>query len=1052
MCGMNPPGAATGPYEAVIFDMDGVVTDTANLHAAAWKELFDDFLAEWGAQHGEQLAPFDADADYRRYVDGRSREDGVIAFFASRGIALQRRSDPGDSNESSVEDLAERKNEMFLELLGKRGAKAFPSTVDLLRRLRAGGVQTALVSASRNAGDVLTAAGVADLFEVRVDGSDAASLGLPSKPDPAMFLEAARRLGVDPSKAAVVEDAVAGVDAARRGGFGLVVGVDRSGHRPDLEAAGADLVVNDIGELDLGAIRTDPMLLVYVGFDPAHEAHREALTTVGNGYVATRGAGPEATADGVRYPGTYLAGVYNRLVSVIDGRSVEDEHLVNATNWLPFDLRIEDGEWWSAGGIRVLSERRELDLRTAILTRIASLVDPEGRRLRVRQRRLVSMARAHLAVLETEIVAENWEGRVEVRTGLDGRIVNDNVAEYRALAKRHLEPREAGADGPEVIAVEMETSQSHIRIAQAARTTITGIAHAPTRSVVASPGYVAQNFHIPLRQGTSVIVEKVVAIATSRDRAISSPRVTALAELGNAGNFEDILADHQSAWDRLWQRFEVAIDTNDGTSLVLNLHVFHLLQVLTPHIAQLDAGVTARGLHGEGYRGHVFWDELFVFPVLNLRLPVLARALLDYRWRRLDEARAAARTAGLKGALFPWQSGSDGSEETPSQFFNPRSGRWVVDRSRFQRHVGLAIAYNAWQHYQVTGDIGFLIERGAELIIEVARLFASLATYDAADDRWDVAGVMGPDEYHDGYAGVAEPGLRNNTYTNVLAAWVLERSLEVVSLLEKHHCGDLFERLALHPTEPEKWEHVGRRLRIPFHDGVISQFERYGELDELDWERYRSIYGNIGRLDLILEAEGDNTNRYKLAKQADVLMLLYLFSPEEIESLLAHLGYPLESGWPARIAEYYLARTAHGSTLSRVVHAWALARTDRRRSWEIFRDALRADLDDTQGGTTGEGIHLGAMAGTLDLAVRCYTGITTSGDILWFDPRLPLEFGAIRFEIYYRGHRLGIDLSAARLRIRLHACAAAAIQIGVAGEIREVGAGDVLDIPIRPSA
>lgn len=265
--------------------------------------------------------------------------------------------------------------------------------------------------------------------------------------------------------------------------------------------------------------------------------------------------------------------------------------------------------------------------------------------------------------------------------------------------------------------------------------------------------------------------------------------------------------------------------------------MFHLLQTLSAHTVELDAGVPARGLHGEGYRGHVFWDELFVFPLLSLRAPALTRGLLSYRWRRLDAAVDAARRAGLAGALFPWQSGSDGREETPAQLFNIRSGRWMADNSRLQRHVSLAVAYNAWHYYQVTADVEFLADQGAELIIEVARLFASLAIHDLETDRYDIAGVMGPDEYHDAYPGATTPGLRNNAYTNVLAAWVCCRALDTVRVLDEHHGGPLWERLGVQPVE--RWDRLSRRLRVPFHDdGIISQFDGYDALAELDWARY----------------------------------------------------------------------------------------------------------------------------------------------------------------------------------------------------------------------
>lgn len=234
--------------DAFIFDMDGVITDTVPAHAAAWKRLFDAFLRERGA---EPFRPFDADEDYRRYVDGKPRYDGVRSFLASRGIELPE-GDPSDPPErETVCGLGNRKNDYFLDHLREHGAEPYPTTIELVRELRARGVRTAAISASRNMSEVLDAAGVGELFEVRVDGTLAEEVGLPGKPDPAVFEEAARRLDVEPSKAAVVEDALAGVEAGRRGGFALVIGVDRTGHADALRSAGADVVVRDLGELRL---------------------------------------------------------------------------------------------------------------------------------------------------------------------------------------------------------------------------------------------------------------------------------------------------------------------------------------------------------------------------------------------------------------------------------------------------------------------------------------------------------------------------------------------------------------------------------------------------------------------------------------------------------------------------------------------------------------------------------------------------------------------------------------------------------------------------------
>lgn len=235
--------------DAVVFDMDGVVTRTASVHAAAWKHLFDDYLEERAKRLGGGWTPFDADADYRVYVDGKPRHDGVRSFLASRDVEVPEGS-PDDAPElETVCGLGNRKNGYFLQEVERHGVAAFESTVHLIRCLQELGIGTAVISASENAESVLDAAGVGDLFPVRVDGLVAADLGLPGKPDPAVLLEAARRLGVAASRAAIVEDALAGVEAGRRGRFSLVIGVDRTGHPHALGEAGADIVVADLAEV-----------------------------------------------------------------------------------------------------------------------------------------------------------------------------------------------------------------------------------------------------------------------------------------------------------------------------------------------------------------------------------------------------------------------------------------------------------------------------------------------------------------------------------------------------------------------------------------------------------------------------------------------------------------------------------------------------------------------------------------------------------------------------------------------------------------------------------
>lgn len=1302
--------------DAYIMDMDGVVTNTARVHANAWKQTFDAYLREREEKHGERFVPFDKVSDYLQYVNGKPRCEGIRSFLESRRINLPYGSPRDPPQKETVCGLGNRKNQLFIQWLESCGAEPFPSTVSLIRSLRSRGTKLGLITASKNAKKVLKMAGLSDLFEVVVDGVEADRLGLRGKPAPDVFLEAARRLGVRPERAAVVEDALAGVEAGRAGGFAMVIGVDREGHADELRRHGADLVVQDLSELGVeveeteeqrrppsalerteeiyrhlregvpailldyegvlapssgpprvlskhmrtiiqslsrnclvavmgddiegvrervgldnlsyighqgfdaigpggarfeadelepflpwldkaeedlrgalrdvrgvrvergryelsvllegagkdearaqeavdDAVRRFPQLravsreggvllhpvadwgkgrmatllldrsyvngsqvvLLYIGsdlgggafsalkdrgmtilvgaqervtdagyvlkdvgevhtflrvladrfeeevamgiwaltynsFEPEQEKLRESLCTLGNGYMASRGAAPESTAGRIHYPGTYLAGVYNRLESRVDGHTVENESIVNIPNWLPLSFRIEGGEWFDLSLVEIKDFRQELDMRRGILSREVRFTDGQGRRTLLRQRRLVSMEHPHIASLETTLTPENWSGNIQVLSALDGRVENSLVSRYRPLNNRHLEQVGTGTEGQEVIWLQVETAQSHVRIAEAARTRVFS-GHAtvePKRAIIAEHGYIGQELEVTMEENRPVRVEKVVAVYSSKDHAIADSLFEAVEELRWTGDFDELCSAHLSNWDKLWSRCRIDVDTDhEWMSQILNLHILHLLQTVSFHSIDLDVGVPPRGLHGEAYRGLIMWDEVFIFPFLNLRIPDMTRALMLYRYRRLPWARRAARRSGHAGAMYPWQSGSDGREEAQKLHLNPMSGRWIPDHSHLQRHISLAIAYNIWQYYQVTGDLDFMALYGAEILIEIARFWANKVQYNEDLGRYEILGVMGPDEFHEGYPGAEAPGINNNAYTNVMVAWALCRTLDTLRLLPLEHHRNVWEDLSLGDEELERWEDISRRMYVPFHDGVISQFDGYDDLEELDLTAYGSKYCDIHRLDRILKAEGDSPDRYKISKQADVLMLFYLLSEEELQEMFSRLSYSLDEDMVSRTIDYYAKRTSHGSTLSRVVHAWVLSRRNREVSWNMFLEAMRSDIADIQCGTTREGIHLGAMASTVDIVQRCYAGVETRGDALRFDPYLPPGLTGIRFDIEYRHHRLEVDINEERLRLTSWTSGVPPIRIGFRGEMRELGAQGAVRFDLR---
>jgi trehalose/maltose hydrolase-like predicted phosphorylase len=410
----------------------------------------------------------------------------------------------------------------------------------------------------------------------------------------------------------------------------------------------------------------------------------------------------------------------------------------------------------------------------------------------------------------------------------------------------------------------------------------------------------------------------------------------------------------------------------------------------------------------------------------------------------MGEARAAAHEAGFRGAMFPWQSGSEGIEETQRVHLNPVSGLWEPDLSRNQRHVNAAIFYNIWHYFQTTNDQAFLRDYGAEMMLEITRFWASIAHFNPERERYEIHGVMGPDEFHDKYPDALQGGLRNNAYTNVMVAWLCGITGQLLPLLPASRAEALRTRLGIGDDELAVWQDMSRRMFVPFlGDGIISQFEGYEDLEELDWDAYRAKYGNIQRLDRILRAEGKDPNRYKVTKQADTVMLFFLFRQEELREIFGRLGYDYRADTLTRNVAYYDRRTSHGSTLSFVTHAGVLAAVDPESSWDRFLVALHSDADDIQGGTTKEGIHMGVMSGTLDLVQRNYAGAHVYDGVLHFNPQLPSRLDSLSFSVQFRETPIQVTLTGDHLTLAVHPEGASRpVRVAVRDDARELRPGD----------
>ncbi|MBW6502413.1 MAG: hypothetical protein K0B05_13565, partial [Bacteroidales bacterium] len=583
-------------------------------------------------------------------------------------------------------------------------------------------------------------------------------------------------------------------------------------------------------------------------------------------------------------------------------------------------------------------------------------------------------------------IPENWDGKITIRSGLDGDIRNQGVERYKDLNSDHLDILETGNINVNTIFLISRTKQSKIEMVQACLTRIFDdkFEIQSSRSTTIKEKSVWQDIQADCVKLRPMKVKKLVSIYTSRDLAISDPFDEASNKINYLANFDEILKGHRSAWEQIWSHSKIEIKTRNNELLILRLHIFHLHQTVSRNSIGYDIGVPARGWHGEAYRGHIFWDELFIFPYINLHMPKLARSLLMYRYRRLPQARMAARENGFRGAMFPWQSGSNGREETQIIHLNPDSGRWIPDNSRIQRHINAAIPFNVWQYFQATKDMEFLANYGAEIILNTALFWSGIATYNHIRDRYEINGVMGPDEYHTRYPGSDLPGLNNNAYTNFMAAWVVKCALDLIRLFDRRLLNELSEKVGFSEKDIELWEKLHTKMYIPFLDNdIILQFEGFEKLKDLDWKKYRKEHGNTMRLDRILEKEKDSANNYRVCKQADVLMLFYLFSSETLVKVFNRMGY---------------------------------------------------DFRDVQGGTTPEGIHLGAMAGTIDLIERCYTGLEIRDDVLWLSPGLPAEIKEINLNITFRSHWISFKINHKKLLVDFIKGWSEPVEINVQGQ------------------
>ncbi len=814
--------------KAAIFDLDGVIVDTAKYHYLAWQRL--------ARELGFDFTP----ADNER-LKGVSRMRSLEIILALGGVRL---------SAAEQEAGAARKNAWYLEYIrAMTPAEILPGVIPFLTRLRQRGIKIALASASKNAGLILEKLRIGDRFDAVVDGNAISK----AKPDPEVFVTAAGRLGIAPEECVVFEDAVAGVAAGRAAGM-LVIGL---GDPRVLD--GADLVIADFTRLDAVLItgeESDPDFFIREdGFRAEQVELNGSKFSLGNGYMGYRGTLEEDGAS--EQAACTLAGLYDR-------RGEAWREPVNAPNAL-YTVLHYDGQVLAATALPPRAHRQELDMGHG-LHRRESLFAAGDNWITVRAERFVSLADPHLMVLEYAFRLER-SGKILLETGIDGAIWDINGP--------HLAQLELSRQSGQLLAAARTNEGEPLAVAEAWDW------HGPY-AVAGGAESILRRIEITAEAGREYRLHKYVSVFTAKD-GLPDPAAAALEHnrRARAEGHRRLGLRHAQAWHERWLRSDVRVSGDAVAQLALRYSIYQLLAAAPAHTER--ASIPGRGLSGQTYKGAIFWDtELFMLPFFDYTQPQLARNLVKYRCHTLDGARRKAAEYGYEGAFYAWESQETGDDAC--SLFNVTdvfSGRPMRTYFRDKQiHISADVAYGIWQYYRISGDRTVLLEGGAEAILECARFFYSHAYFKPAKRRYELLDVTGPDEYHERVA--------NNAYTNAMARWVAKTALEVLELLRTEaetYYRSLLARLGLEDGAAFIAK-LAESLYVPAPDPrtlVIEQFDGYRRLEDVSLAELKSRMKHPHEY---LGGGNGLATTTRILKQADVVALLNLFKdryPQEVK-------------------------------------------------------------------------------------------------------------------------------------------------------------------------
>ncbi len=736
------------------------------------------------------------------------------------------------------------------------------------------------------------------------------------------------------------------------------------------------------------------------GFKEDIQNIRESQFSLGNGFLGSRAAFEEKSKGSV--PGTYIAGIYDKLTAQV-------AELVNFPN--PFYFKINAfGQKIGITAMDLVSHQRILDMRNGILIRHSVFSDNKKRNYDYQSLRFISMQDKNLGLMQIVLTPLDSDTTIQVQTGIDTNIHNLGV--ITEGNKSHFSIKELSRDNNADFLLVRTLEKKHYVIFRAGFCYKIGT----KRKVYADENVLT----LDLKKGQRAIFTKFFYIDVCSKEEVSKKEKASQKVFKKffKSNFHSLLKKHTEYFQSLWEISDISIEGTADIQRNVRFNIYHML--ICGYSDGGFSSIGARTLSGEGYRGHIFWDvEIFLLPFYAHLFPQVAKNLLLYRYKRLDKAKEIARSKGYKGALFPWESASEGIDETPSWAKNLDGSIIKIKTNEFEQHITADVAFACYNYFRITDDKSFMDECGYEIIFESARFWESRTTQNK-EGKFVIKGIMGPDEFHE--------KVNNNAYTNIMAKWNLLIGYEYYFSLKnkKKKYSSLRSKLNLTDKEVRSWKYKALRLSLKVKKNkVIEQFDGF----------FRKKYIEIVNFDenniplLPKEVKVGDYNKTQFVKQADVLMAIYLLL-EDFDQRTKESNF-----W------FYLRRTLHKSSLSAPMHALMAAEIGAlSRAYQFFNVAMRADISNLHGNTK-EGIHAASLGGVWQCIVYGFAGLKIQKDMVSINPCMPLAWNSISFSVYFRNYLLNLKVNNTQVKIQITSKSKKKLSVKVFGTVHSLTVG-----------